>query len=149
MNNKNIVTALENMVNKTFVYANNIHCVQNYKIDETKKRYVIKTNLDVFDRSVDSMDEFLKYWKPVSNIATLQTEGNQDDQVSIFIEQENSFSTKLIEICNDNIEKVQKDKAYIPQAQAVNNNVNSILHIAKLRLDFMKHFKTFPKTKTR
>ena len=149
MNNKNIVTALENMVNKTFVYANNIHCVQNYKIDETKKRYVIKTNLDVFDRSVDSMDEFLKYWKPVSNIATIKTEDNQEDQISIFIEQENSFSTKLIEICNDNIEKVQKDKAYIPQAQAVNNNVNSILHIAKLRLDFMKHFKTFPKTKTR
>jgi len=148
MNNKNIVTALENMVNKTFMYANNIHCVQNYKIDETKKRYFIKTNLDVFDRSLDSMEEFLKYWKPVSNISTLQTEENQNDQISIFIEQENSFSNKLIDICNDNIEKVQKDKAYIPQAQAVNNNVNSILHIAKLRLDVMKHFKAFPKTKT-
>lgn len=141
MNNKFLKT-LEDMRGKTFQYANNIHYIVDIQIDEAKEKCSIKTNLSSFDRPFEAMDEFLKYWQPFSNITTLQTTADHDSQLSTFIQQEDNLSSKLIDILNDNIEKVQKDKEYIPQAQAINNNINSIVNIAKMRFDFMKQFKS-------
>ena len=140
MNNK-FLKPLENMRGKTFQYANNIHYIIDVQIDEEKEKCVIKTNLSSFDRPFEAMEEFLKYWQPVNNITNLHPATDQDNQLAIFIQQEDTLSNKLIDILNDNIVKVQCSKDYIPQAQAINNNINSIVNIAKMRLDFMKQFK--------
>lgn len=132
---------IESMRGKTFQYANNIHYIVDYKIDEENQKCTIKTNLSSFERSFESMDEFLKYWQPVSNITAFQSQPDQDLQLSTFIHEEDNLSARLIEILNDNITKVQNNKDYIPQAQAINNNINTIVNIAKMRIDFMKYFK--------
>lgn len=38
----------------------------------------------------------------------------------------------------DNIEKVQKDKDYLPQAVAVRDNVQSIIELTKNEIEFAK-----------
>jgi len=37
----------------------------------------------------------------------------------------------------ENIEKVKADKDYIPQAQAVKDNVDSILNLAKTEIEYL------------
>lgn len=44
----------------------------------------------------------------------------------------------LKDILMDNIKKVQENKDYIPQAQEVGRNVNSIIDLAKAEIDFLK-----------
>jgi len=140
MNNKFLKT-LEDMKGKTFQYANSIHYIVDIQMDEAKGKCVIKTNLSSFDRPFEAIEEFLKYWQPVASISAFHAAADQESQLATFIEREDSLSNKLIDILNDNIEKVQASKDFIPQAQAINNNINTIVNIAKMRLDFMKQFK--------
>jgi hypothetical protein len=60
MDNKIVLTKLEKMRGKTFHYGNNIHCFLDFKMDDTKEKCIIKTNIDSFERSFDSIEEFLK-----------------------------------------------------------------------------------------
>jgi len=147
MNNKKISETLALMKGKTFQYGNNIHYVIDYKIEEKKERCTIQTNVTSFDRTFEALEEFLRYWKPVENIAALQTVADQQQQIALFMEQENSLSNKLIDMLTDNITKVQNNKDYIPQAQSINNNINTIVNIAKMRLTLISQFKSSVKSK--
>jgi hypothetical protein len=44
----------------------------------------------------------------------------------------------LIDILKDNIEKIRKDKNYIPQAQEVANQVDKIIQIGKTQIEGMR-----------
>lgn len=50
----------------------------------------------------------------------------------------NSHFAELRQILMGNIEKVQKDKEYLPQAVAVRDNVQSVIDLTKNEIDFMK-----------
>lgn len=66
---------------------------------------------------------------------------NSNNGYEVGFVQENNLADELVTILKDNIEKVKKSAAYIPQAQAINNNVNSILHVQKLKLDMLRQMK--------
>lgn len=143
MDNKQIKATLHGMMDKTFQYAGQVHYVKSCIVDEEGEKCIIKTNLASYDRKFENIKEFLEYWKPINSIPAPILETNRNQQLSILIEQEKALSNRLIDILNDNIEKVQESKEYIPQAQAVNNNINTIVNIAKMRLDLVKHMKGF------
>ena len=48
-----------------------------------------------------------------------------------------AVTSKLKDILMENIEKVKADKDYIPQAQAVKDNVDSILNLAKTEIEYL------------
>ena len=50
----------------------------------------------------------------------------------------NSHFAELRQVLMNNIEKVQKDKEYLPQAAAVRDNVQSVIELTKNEIDFMK-----------
>ncbi|HUR65503.1 MAG TPA: hypothetical protein VMZ03_04065 [Chitinophagaceae bacterium] len=144
MSNRKFEKKLQEMKGKTFEYAKQIHCLQDYSIDEDNEKVVIKTNLNSFTRKFESVEEFLGYWKPhlqvqVSTPATPTEESN--NAVSVFIESEKSKADALIAVLEDNIKKVQENKDYIPQASAINKNVSSIINIQKMKIDMVKNLK--------
>jgi hypothetical protein len=139
MNNKTFLKTLEFMKGKTFQYANQIHYLVDYSIDEQREKVTIRTNLKQFERGYDSAEEFLSYWKPANTMAIQKT--SESNESAIMLEQENSLADEMITILKENIQKVKTDKNYIPQAQAINNNINSIINVKKLQLDVYKQFK--------
>lgn len=148
MSNKNVfLKKLESMKGKTFVYGNTIHCVIDYTIDEQNEKCTIKTNLDTYVRKYESMDKFLQYWNPQANIVVKgaeqpkEREDNPELELAVYAEQGKSLADEMIGILKDNIAKVQQSKEYIPQAQSINNNVNSIINLAKLKFMAQKHAK--------
>lgn len=137
---------LEQMKGKTFTYAKQIHCVLDYKINEHHEKVVIKTNLTTFERTYEQVDEFLKYWEPVNNLSiAVDDDPNLNNQLAVFLEQEKSMADKLIGILEDNITKVQASKEYIPQATQINNNINSIINIQKMKMDMVKSIRKTPR----
>lgn len=121
---------------KTFLYANNIHFILDITYREDQDRFVIKTNLKTYDRPSEEVQDFMKQFSPASNLAMITSAG-ADQQLTVVTESD-SLANELERILKENIKLVQQDKGYIPQATAVTNNVNSIIHIQKMKLDLMK-----------
>jgi hypothetical protein len=137
MNIKKLTSQLEQMKGKTFTYGNVVHYVLEYIIDDEK--FTIKTNLSEFARKLEAADDFLKYW--VSATTTSIAVMDDDRQLATMVEKEKGQADDLISILKDNIKKVQDNAGYIPQAQAVNDNVKSIIEVQKMKLDYLKQLR--------
>lgn len=133
MLSKRTTTKIEEMINKTFLYSGIIHCVLGFTDDQENEQVTIKTNIKTFKKSYDSIMEFLSYWEPVSSSNHL-TPAVVVEAVS----PAESRADKMIEMLEENIEKVKKDPTYIPQATSINNNINSIINIEKMRMMVLK-----------
>lgn len=141
MNSKQITQHLEQMQGKTFQYASSIHYVKDFHVDVENDKFKITTNLNSFDRSFESAKEFFSYWSEVNQLPANSTNGISPEggnQLQVYIDKETNLADKMIDILTDNIEKVRADPKYIPQATAINNNVNSIINVAKMKMDFIK-----------
>jgi hypothetical protein len=137
MDTKTITNHLQQMKGNYFRYANQVHAVIDFTIDE--ERFEVVTDINRYSRKLESAEEFLKYWSPVDNKGAVTK--NENNQIDVYIEQEKSQADDLIGILKDNISKVQADAKYIPQAQAINDNINSIIDIQKMKLDYIKQFR--------
>lgn len=137
MNAKKLNSILEGMKGKSFQYGNQIHLVNDFVCDDDK--FTITTSISTYSRKLESAESFLKYWQPVNGAELSPV--NEDLQLAIFVEKEQSKADRLIEILEDNITKVQNDAGYIAQAQAINNNINSIINIQKMKMDVMKQMR--------
>lgn len=136
MDIKKLTSELEQMKGNSYQYAKQVHTVTGYRINE--ERFVLITNLNEFSRKTESAEEFFKYWFRI----TQEVENkNENNEVAIYIEQEQTQANDLILILKDNISKVQADPKYIPQAQEINDNVNTIINIQKMKLDYVKQFR--------
>jgi len=133
------------MTGKTFQYAKQIHYVIEFRVDVENEKCFIKTNIAPYDRPFESIYEFLKFWRPANSLDDSPASDNEDNQVALFIEQENSRSLQLMDTLNDAIIKVKTDNAYVPQAKTIINGVNAIVNIAKLKVSLFTQLQPFTK----
>lgn len=138
---KKFLKVLQQMKGKTYQYAGKIHYIVDYTIDEQREKVTLKTNLQTFERPYESMDEFLNYWTEATALPATVNGAGESNRNNALVESETNLVDDLTQILKENIEKVQKDPGYIKQAQAVNNNVNSIINLTKLKLDVLKFSK--------
>lgn len=143
INNKRLfLETLKEMKGKTFMYGKHTLTLLNYSIDEAREKVHIKTDKKDYEKSYDSVSEFLTYWEPVVE-AEQEEEEAQDNGLALTVyEEQTNLAKDLISILKENITKVQKDKNYIPQAQAINANVNSIISVTRLQLDVHRQLKS-------
>src|SRR5579872_3114017 len=139
MNTEKLSRIKHTMVGKTYTYSNSIHYIIAVDIDDANEKFTIKTNLSTYERPFASVESFLDHWKPAAGIATLVKDPDGEGTVSAFVEHGEDLSQTLINTLLDSINNVKTNKDYIPQAIAINNNVNSIVNIQRLRLDLVKY----------
>lgn len=146
---------LKELKGKTFHYAGKTYRLLDYSVNDHLQRVTITTDLRSFEKSYDSIDEFLymlvqdfeqvpaakEERAPEKQSAVVRVEPAAETETVDVYQEHSNMAKDLITILRDNITKVQQDKSYIPQAQAVNNNVNSIINVTKLQLDVYKQFK--------
>lgn len=124
-----IETVLEKMIGKQFSYNGNAHRFFRFKCDETE--FFITT--DKSDLNVDNEDaeKFFANCLPIAEDFHLPTTVKAQTAV-----QQNS--SKLSGIIFDNIEKLNKDAGFIPQAQAINEQLKSMVDLGKAEIEMMK-----------
>lgn len=125
----------ETMSGKTYQYGNRIHYV--IEVKNLGDKVQIRTNLETYERSHEALTEFLSYWKEASEVNELRPARIENIGVDPLAGEKNTVD-KLTELLMDNIEKVKGDANYIKQATSINNNVNSIINLTKLKLDVLK-----------
>ncbi len=122
---------LKEMQNKVFMHKTNNHRILNFRINCEKVTIVTdKTwiDLDIDTAEKALQDEFL----PVE--AELADKSVLDGAVMSF----NGNGNNVFGMIQENIEKIQKDKNYIPQATAINDSVNTMVNVAKLEIQMRK-----------
>jgi len=124
---------LQSMLNKPLKYGIRIITMTGYRFNEEKEKVYIHTNekSDHWERPYDAALTFLKEFAPGEPAP-------KNTSTEIIVSNTSNITENLRNILLDNIDKVQKDKAYIPQATAINNNVNSIINLSKLQMDAIK-----------
>lgn len=134
MTRKEIDSTLQGMLNKNYYYGTHAHCITKYECDDDKERVYIYTDrkgVDPFNRTYGDLKIFLKEWKPINDLVPATQE----------MAPVNNTIKQLQEILLENIEKVRTDANYIPQAKSINNNVNSIINLAKIQVMMLKNGK--------
>jgi len=133
---------LKKLIGITFEYKGRNIVITNVKYVGTC--YVVLTNrqtMNFFENEVEKFISELNRFEEKLNIVSIQVkkdelnpnkmEENEKNIVSI---QENDLSVILL----DTIQKVQKDKTYINQANAICNVVSQMINIKKLELQMQK-----------
>lgn len=152
MQPQQIQKKLESMKGNAYEYAKDVHIVKSYKINIEDEDFTIKTDKNSYSRKFSSADDFFKYW--FEKEQNLQLDKVHDklngkhlpDGVLVktdltVYEKESALADDLIAILKSSITKVQNNPGFINQAKAINNDVNSIINIAKLKLDLLKQMK--------
>ncbi len=122
--------ALDEVMGRDFVFKKDNSNVRflSYKIKG--EEVTIVTDREWFVKHKSEILLFLDWFIPVGgvrNMGLAQVNKNQFEDVKSIIK--------------NNIEKVQSDKSYIPQAMEVNNQIKSLIEIAKMEIDAFKVLK--------
>jgi hypothetical protein len=128
---KHWIDLLPGLEGKNITYQGNIELLLHHEFDGTT--ITIKTNKRKRELSHKQLIEFLNDVELAEN-----TNGSalalNDTHLGIELQ---PFK-KLEEVLMANIEKVNADPKFIPQAQAVNEGVKQVIELQKTKLDFVK-----------
>lgn len=132
---------LKTMLNKKYRYGSATFIITDYDFNEKKERLLVYTDRkpEPYDRPMADCMEFLKSLQPVDEkkVAIIQPVVVKGMMLS-----EGGLGVTLKDTLLDNIKKIQENPAYIPQAEAITNNVNSLINLAKVEVDFLKTLRT-------
>lgn len=127
---------IQQCLNKSYEYGGKVITIIGYEIDEKRDRVYIHTNEKHrhIDRPLVDAIFFVKGLKPAGNALIVNNPEVKNSVTTM------DFSTAdyLEEVLKKSIEKLQNDESYIKQATAINNNVNSLISITKLKMDYVK-----------
>jgi hypothetical protein len=121
--------AVKLMVGKWFKYHKEELFIKGYEIKDVHlKLRTDKRDVTIHENDISPiLDAFVLIPEPTSVIPLRESAVKSISGV-----------TELKDILLDNIKKVQTSKEYIPQAQAVNDSVKTIIELAKAEIESIK-----------
>lgn len=130
-----IIKTVNKMLNKQFIYSTVTTTVLDYDINEDRGRFYLYTDRkeEPYDRPLDTALNFLKEFSPVINVPAIVPDHPAAPQML----GASDLAVQLKTILMDNIEKIKTDKEYIPQAQAINDNVKTVIDLAKTEVAYV------------
>ena len=130
-----IETTLDNMRGKLFSYNLKEHRILRFKI--TEERVWIVTDLDDFNILHSEAKDLLENFLPIDEKDPFLPSAPQK-QVALPQTSISENAAKLSEIIMGNIEKVKEDAGFIPQANAINDQLKSLIELGKAEVEGLK-----------
>jgi len=120
---------IDGMVGKSFLYKTNEIKIIDYHLNTNDDIITIKTETGEIKLGFTIAKKELNEFLPLDSTPMIIS----NFQPSI----DNSVVKDLKDILLDNINKVKDNKDYIPQATEINNNVKSIIELAKTEIQMV------------
>lgn len=136
------------MVGNRYLISGNAERINGYKFEDSSVKFITDKRVRVFDQA--QLEDFLRkdckvmaedYEELDQSLAAQSNRvqlSSTQQQVAYVPSFNNSHFAELRGVLMANIERVQDDKEYLPQAVAVRDNVQSIIDLTKNEIDFMK-----------
>lgn len=132
-----IKSALDNMIGGTYLYGNHTIRIMDYKINEQRERVYVITDKKEYDRPFESILDWINNLQLVPSRAVVQVP-NSGSTLLPEAQVNSSVIKELKEVLLDNIRKIKESKDYIPQAEAIKANVDSVIGLAKTEISYME-----------
>lgn len=124
---------LNEMVGKTYDYKGDLHTIQQWS--NGGDELVVSTSLTFI--KMPCTEEAVQAF--INKCEEIVPPKNGEDETALAVITDGTGTMQSIEsILLDNIKKVQENAGYIPQAKAINNDVNSLINIAKTKIAFVR-----------
>lgn len=118
---------INQMIGNTYRYENEHRRIES--VEFTGGWAVLHTEQGDIKISLSDIDEDLKYFKLVEENGLMRNPKVVDMVVGTA-----TVYDKLVKTAMDSIEKLQKDPGYIPQAEAINGTIKSIVDLEKTKI---------------
>ena len=148
MDKNKIMNKLEPMIGNQFLISGNPERITGYKFEDSSVKLITDKRVRVFDEHqladflrkdcMEMEEDFEELDQHVADQRNSLQVSNSQNQVSYVPSFSNSHFAELRNVLMSNIERVQEDKEYLPQAVVVRDNVQSIIDLTKNEIDFMK-----------
>src|SRR5690606_3912910 len=129
---------LESMKGKLFSY--NLKEYRVLRFTVTDDQVTIVTDLKDFYLSHKQAEDLIKDFLPIDEEKPFLPAKQEATREVVHLPQTSisANAAKLSEIILGNIEKVKEDAAYIPQANAINDQLKSLIELGKAEVEGMK-----------
>lgn len=118
---------LFSMKNKVWMYNTRLHKILNFKVSETEVQIV--TDKEWLTFPITKINAALEQF--------LSANEEQPSVTSIAIFQGNG-KPALKDLVLENIDNIKKDSSYIPKAKALNEQIKTMIEMAKLEIEYKK-----------
>lgn len=118
---------LFSMKNKIWMYNTRLHKILNYKITDDEVQIV--TDKEWLTFPITKINAALEQFLPANE--------EKQSLTSIAIFQGNG-KPALKDLVLENIENIKKDSSYIPKAKALNEQIKTMIEMAKLEIEYKK-----------
>lgn len=138
MTSLKIQTTLENMKGKLFSHNLKEHRVLRFTVSDHRMKVV--TDRSDFDVPLEHAKDLLEDFLPIDESKPFLPAARAERRDVALMPQTSisANAAKLSEIILGNIEKVKEDPAYIPQANAINDQLKSLIELGKAEVEGMK-----------
>ena len=130
------IAQLKDMVGKTWLYKTNQVRILSFRHKE--ESITIVTDKDWVETTVYGLAELLKDFLEVSQEDSPALENTS---LQVIANTRNGLS-ELRSVLMDNIKTLQGNKEFIPQAKAINNNINTMINMVKLEFQITKEMRS-------
>ena len=121
---------LEKMLGKTFMHNGRYYTVLSWQVKDEK--LTVATDNGWLEFELSQADKALAEFLPVHA---------NNRQMAIVVMPKNGELQNLKNVILDNIQKVQKDKDYVKQADSINKSISTLINMAKLEISYIKTLK--------
>jgi len=122
----NLQQRLDEMIGRSFLINTREHRIVRYRFNDDSVEIV--TDKKTFEFSCDEVEKEIAEFLPIGN--------DKVDALELLPKKNELVELKATIM--ENIKKVKRDKAYIPQANSINSSINTLINMAKLDITFMK-----------
>jgi len=123
MTKQQLTETLQTMVGKQFKYKDQTHKLLNFTIDNLK--VMIATDLTILSLTAQEASAQVRLFKPVA----------QEVSKALSTIPQNEQMGQLKDVIMNSIERLKGEPDFIPQAQAINEQVKTVIEMGKLELD--------------
>lgn len=136
------------MVGNQYLITGNPERITGYKFEQSSVKLITDKRVRTFDQTqledflrkdcMEMEEDFEELDQHVADQRSSIQVASPQGQFTYVPSFSNSHFAELRQVLMRNIERVQQDKDYLPQAVAVRDNVQSVIDLTKNEIDFMK-----------
>lgn len=129
MNKQQIEEKLIAIKDTPFKYGNRLWTLKSWEINEAEQKVTLISNGKPITKEFDALNYFIEMLQPISEdkLAAIPKDIATPDLMNV-----------LKDILLDDIQKVREDRGYCQQAKTINNNINTLINLAKFQMAFKK-----------
>lgn len=139
-----VKTELGKVLNRKIIYRDAKQTVTDFRYVNGISKFIIELDGHETEYTVEEAVQFVLESEPCDKQITFNknvpvpTQGNKTSNMAVALSADQSVTASLKSTVMETIEKLKNDAGYIPQANAISEQIQTLLDIKRVEIDIVK-----------